>query len=97
MKITVSGKGKNNLRGKKKFLKFNTWENICPCDYPLPLIQEKKTRKKKEKEKEKKKAKKTKTKLKKKKKSSDSHTNVYRCREGAIIEKKQHKKIHAER
>jgi hypothetical protein len=91
LKLTISGEGKNNLRGKKKFLKFNTWENICPCDYPLPFIKktekkEKKEKIKKRKQKEKKR-KKQKTKLKKKKKSSDSHTNVYRCTESVIIKK----------
>jgi len=60
LKLTISGKGKNNLRGKKKFLKFNTWENICPCDYPLPFIKKKETKEKIKKRKQKEKEKKSK-------------------------------------
>jgi hypothetical protein len=88
VKLTISGKGKNNLRGKRKFLKFNTWENICTCDYPIPFIKKKKKRKKKKKQK---------TKLKKKKKSSDSHTNVYRSRESVIIKKRNNIKRYMEK
>jgi hypothetical protein len=59
---------------------------------PAPPHQKKRKKKKREKEKEKDKVKKRKRKV-----PRFPHTNVYRCRESAIIKKKQHKKIHAER